>query len=494
MCSAAVCVLRPTGGKEGSIAATIAATPASGAIIFTNQADIAANAVNVKATNSPVTINRVDLNFNLRPWLYFARISIYDGTTLAGSKDITASTATEITVGTSYTVRVEGLNILVADGETKVITAKLTGAAALPAGVTTQAVITDFLANAIRGTDGAGISQYAPAALLATRTVTATTGDAAVIEVSTAAVNPSVARPGQVGETATTYDIPLLAISLKAKYNGAVLRGLRFDTSASTSLANIIAGYKLYDGDTNIASTSTEAAAISTRFDGLNLAIAKDQTKTIWLKADVLSTTAHYAEGEWASTSLDAASATNEIEAEDATTYAGTAITGSRAQGTAVYFYTMAPTLALGSVSIAADPPIAPSSSYSANATIQIKVTPIGGDIYIPVASSTAASSGILASSQNETGSTTLTQSFSTTDASLSPSGYNWVVRLGETKTFTVTGVLRNLDVYFNVFERMLLTNIKWSTTDISLNDATNTWDWGLTNFKTPEVFLNANT
>lgn len=498
MCSAAVCVLRPTGGKEGSITALISATPASGITTYAGSNDVAVVAADVKATGSDIVVNRVDLNFTSRPWLYVTKISVYDGATLAGSTDVTQSNTTEVTVGSSYYVRVEGLNILIPVGTAKTITAKVN--VIMAAGDTTQDMVINFPMNAFRGTDGAGIAQYTPAAAagLATRTFTVTTGDAGVVELSTATTNP-IERAELVGETATTENIPLLAINLKAKYNGVVVRTLGFDTFESSSLANIISTYKLYDGTTAIASTSSVAAGTpGAIFENLTLSIPKDTTKTIWLKADVLKTTDHFSEGESASATMALASTSagnnRGIYAEDATTFAQSAITGSAATGKTAYFYVKAPSLVLGATSIT---PVTGTSGSStpqeASAQIAFSVTAKGADIFMRLASSTAASSGIVAQTDAGAASTTLTQVFS---SNAEEGTYTWKVPIDTTKTFTVQGSLVDTGQFVAVgtdyFDRMSILDIKWALSDSNVETDYTTWTWGFTDFRTPQILLKA--
>jgi len=384
-----------------------------------------------------------------------------------------------VAVGTSYVVRIEGLNLLVPKDGVKNLVIKFD--VTLPVGVATTTTITYAIAgNALRGIDGAGLAQYAPLVTLGNRTLLIARSTVATLEVSAAADNP-LARAVIVSETNTTEDVELLRANVKAKFNDAVIRTVIVDfVDANYRLGAL----KLYDGSTLLAATTTEIGSgaatttptASTTFSNLSLRVSKDTTKTLIVKGDILATsTGGYA----ASVSLPVAATA--IIAEDAGDYTTvTTFTGSKAIGNGAYFYPVAPTLALASTEITGI--TAPSGSptpQQAQAKIKVNVTANGADIYVPKYG-TVASSGIVASSTR-----TLVYTFTSNATEKTAS---WLVPAGETKWFEVTAVLDGTSTAG--FTNLYLVNFKWGTTEATAATPANTWTWGLTSFKTSDIYL----
>jgi len=493
ICQTGACVTPPTTGVEGSILASIAGTPASGAEVYINATGVGVTAVNVKAAGSDVLVTRFDLNFSKRPWLYISNITITDGT-VTKTIAVTEANSTEITVGSSYTVRVEGLNINIPKDTIKVLTVKVDGASAMPGVETSTDVVLTIAANAIRGTDsGIGISQYAPTTALATRTFTVKSGDTAALEITANADNPK-ARPVLVGDTSLTTGVVLAKVDIKAKNKNAILRTVEFsDANAGSSTLSAI---YLYDGDTLLSSTSSIVSTTST-FSNVNLTIPKDTTKTLTLKADVYKSSGYYQTGGGATASSSAVFDANAsgFAAEDAVTYATATVTGSDVTAGVAYFFTKAPTLALASTSIVGLTGTTGSlSPQQAQATIRINVTANGGDIYIPIYSATNASSGLVASI-GMPGSVTLAGDIITSNADYGNTENNsWVIRSGATKYIEYVGVLAHAAsagaVGFSDY--MLISELNWGTTVTTALTPANDQTWGLTDLKTGPIFLQA--
>ncbi|MDP2864339.1 MAG: peptidoglycan-binding domain-containing protein, partial [bacterium] len=178
----------PTGGAEGGILGTINSVPASGVEVLTTATGKAVAAINIKAIGD-VVVNRLDLNFDHRPWLYISNVIVTDGTT-SKTLAVTEAGTSEVTVGSSYLFRIDGLNISIPKDTTKTLTVKVDGVTALPGSDTTEDIILTFAADSVRATDGVGLSQYAPTASLATRTFTVKEGDTANLEITANLDNP----------------------------------------------------------------------------------------------------------------------------------------------------------------------------------------------------------------------------------------------------------------------------------------------------------------
>jgi len=463
----------PTGpATEGTLSATAAATPANAQTIYVGQIDKEIAGITVKALGSDILLSRIDINFTTRPWLNISTITITDGTTVV-AYDVTEANTVEVTAGSSYLVRVLNLGITVPNNTTKTLTIKVTPK--LVAGDDTETITYNIPANGLRGTDGAGIVQYAPSTTaLTARTFVVTTASGA-LTLSANASNP-VERAIMGNATAVTENVELLRFDLKATINDVIVS--QISTSAITDTNGVTQTLKLYDGDTLLAATSTVTGSAHV-FAPLNLRVTKDATKTLSIKADIpIVTTAK----QNASTSV--AIATGGITSADAGTYAGITAGGSTATGKKVHLYTIAPSLALVSTSIATNRAgrTDGSNTISADATIRFNVTAVGGDIY--VSSSTA---GVSATTTNTASITTTISSSYTTNADTST---NWIVRDGETKWFEVTSFITNSSPTAG-FVYMDFASFTWGTTTAANTYA---WDWDTIpqNYRTSAVYLQA--
>lgn len=458
-----------TPGVEGSITAKYSASPITGEDYNAGEDNVNITGVEVKATNSDVIVNRIDVAFRSRPWLNVSEIAIADGSTVVKTMDVNSSNSIENTVGTLYTVRVEGLNILVPEGTTKVLNVHVDPR--LQAGESSTTVTYFVPEDGVRATDGAGLTQQAPStAALADRTFVVEVDDVARLEVSEHSENEEDPRNVVVSETSTTENVTLLVASVMAKTNGAILREVTVNASGTVPANTVL---KLYNNDTLLASESVSGAANAT-FDDLSVSIARDATSKLSVKADIPSGN----EGTVASVSLTAAS--NTIVAEDATTFANVNVTGSDVTGGDAHLFVKAPTLALVSGSTTVTP--VQDQASSATFTIRVNVTANGGDIYV----ASFASSGMVATSSHA--SATVSASSLDSDASEQGNG-SWRVSNGQTKWFDVTGQLTNTHTEA-ISVRALIDSISWGETAAGATDETQTW--GLEDLRTSTSVLQA--
>ncbi len=475
-----------TPGAEGSITVTKSVSPISGIEMNVGQSNVAVAAVDVKATGSDVVVNRLDVHFtsvsetscNVRPWTMISAATISDGTT-SKSVAVTSANTTEVTIGSDYMVRVEGLNMLVSKDTTKKITLSV-DSAGLPVGATTCTPTIQFGINAVRATDGAGISQTGPSSALSTSTFVITTGDTGTLTVSTNTDNPK-ARNVIVQETAQTDDVVLMKFDVKAKNNDVILRTVRIQANSSDTLATVLPTVKLLDGTTELASTST--AATST-FSNLSVTIPKDTTKTFTVMGTISRQDTNFSEGTWVSANLTA----TDISGEDASTFATVTASGSNLDPANAYMYLQAPTFALVSSSIVNVAGTSGSTSQAADAVIRFNVTATGADIYVRNYSSTAASSGVVAQAQDSaTG--TVAQTF-TTNATAGT--YAWKVSAGDTKYFEVTTRITNETEYaVGYYAGLEVLDVKWGTSDVDVDGSYYTQTWGITDLETSKAYLN---
>lgn len=470
-----------TPGAEGSITAKYATTPSTGESVYAGDSGVNIAGIEVKATGSDVRVNRMDINFtgaHPRPWFKIAKIAIADGATIVRTMELTSANVLEVTVGSSYTVRLDGINVVVPKDATKVFNILIDPI--LQAGESSgQTVTYKILASGIRGVDGASVQQYAPSPALGDRTFKVITSEVAELEVSAHSDNQGVDRNVIVSTAVKTTDIPMLVMNIKSKTSASVIRKIVATTTDSVNAATVT--LRLYDGTTLLKS----AAGNSAVFDELNLSIAKDATKVLSIKMDYPQTSA--VTGTASGTIAVAASSSTDcgIVAEDAAAFATIDVKGSNVETGKAILFDKAPSLAyVGTEITRVRPPNTASNTQWADFKIRINVTAMGGDIY--VASNT--SKGLLATTSVPASSSIPAGLSLISNATLS-TAENFLVKSGETKYFEVSARIEN-DQAQAYYVRGLLENIKWGVADSAPTRTVQ--DWGLGEFKTSEVLLEA--
>ena len=467
-------------GGEGYITAKLYPTP-SDTTVYRGTSNVGVYGFEVKAFNSDINVQRVTLKFTKRPWLNVSHISLYEGANAVVGIEATSDAFEEVTVGTEYRLYLTGLNVKVAKGTTKVFTVKVTVPSITHS---TDAVEVSLIANGVRGVDGAGLQQYAPAdTALAARTFTITAAAVGAIEVSLNTGSPSEGAV-IVSTAATNEDVALAKINLIAKYSDIYVTRIKLtlDGTFSNGVATVIPVVRLYDGDSALKAVTGATGTGGLDFTELEISIAKGATKTLTVKADVARLyTAYTTAGDNASISITGSTST--VIAEDAT-YTTATVSGT-ATGKSIYFYEKAPSLTLVSASISSK---VVEAKQEADATIKLSVTALGGDVYIRKYDSTTTGDSGLVGTKIESGiGGTLVFSVAS-DATVS-SGGHWVVYSGETKTFTVSG-------YIPVggtagLNGMYISKVRWNTDDGAT--WTNwTWDSIKLIFRTDKVYITA--
>ena len=478
-----VAVLEGTapGAEEGYMEATLYAVPAD-STVYQGTNDNSVYGFKVEASLSDVTVQRVTLKFNKRPWLYTDHIALYEGSNKIAEITPTASAFEEVTAGSDYNLHLTGLNVTVPSGTSKIFTVKVN----VPSlSHSTGAVTVRLIANGVRGVDGAAIQQYAPSAQLGTRTFTIASADTANLEVSLNTASPNEGAI-DLSTTSTTEGVELAMINLKAKNSDVLITQLILTGTNGTSngLATVLPAVSLYDGD-NVLQTVTGGASMTFSLTSNPISISKDATKTLTVKADVAKVATSYTTaGDYVRVALTG-NATN-ITAEDAnyTTLANANISGT-ATGNYVSFYDKTPELALVSTSIK-QVSAGSSGEMGAEFSITLSVTALGGDIYI--AKFDATTPGFTAAKQGSYGGAIAYDITSTANVS---SNANFLVGSGETKSFTVSGWIPEGTAGM---EGAKITDVRWNTDDGSTwtrwNGAAAPWQSIPIIFKTNKVYV----
>lgn len=291
--------------SDGSITISASGLVSTGQTLKKGDMDKPVIAVRAQATAGPVTVSRVDVHFSTRPWLVFSGITLKDGTgkVLATKPLVSAADATEVTVGSDYLVRFEGVNAVVVPGSDTnfVVTANVLSATdkipaagtSLNVGIPTGAIRT---INGKGYTDSVGLgTAFSSGANTITLSGTGSTGD---LYTRISPTTPST-RTENVSSSNTTYDEVLGAFDVKLQNQSGTLNTVVVNINTNNAAYNVptmIQNVRLYDGSTLLGGASTFTAAnpgVAT-FTNLTIPLTVDVWKTLTVKADVLATSTSF--------------------------------------------------------------------------------------------------------------------------------------------------------------------------------------------------------
>jgi len=270
-------------GVEGELSLRALPSPANNQVVNWGVSNEPVMAIELKAKDSTIKVNRIDLLFDkARPWDHVNNVALYDGDNAIAGRAMSSANTTEVT-STSRRMRFSGLNITVPANGTKVITVAVS-TDSRPRTISTDMTMS-VLAEYVRGVDGAGLTQ------VNTGTAVRTYQNAGAAEGATVTVTANVDNPKEgfgIVDVNNTTEHELLKFDLKATKDGAKVKSIMF-TAGGTATATDIVAYKLYDGTTLLGSESYSATFT---FDNLDLEIAKDATKALSLKVEVIKNAA----------------------------------------------------------------------------------------------------------------------------------------------------------------------------------------------------------
>jgi peptidoglycan hydrolase-like protein with peptidoglycan-binding domain len=358
-----------TAGEEGTLTAEVQAVP-TGVTVYEGDKNVAVMAFKVKAKDSAITIDRVDLTFNAGSavvYKYINYAALYDGDNAIKGSDLNSSTMDKTTDSSGnayYTVRLSGLNVKVDKDSEKVLTVKVSAVPVYPSG-TLPSFTVKIAANGIRGTDTAGIQQYAPTGEIS-KSFNLATAETGRVEAS---LNSNSPKEGiQIVSEDDDTEITLAAFDLKAKKQNVTIDTVTVNVTASVTSS--VKALRLYDGSTLLSektpSSFSAAGTTSVAFDGdMEINVAKDTTKTLTVKALIAKNTNN-------ATYIVALASVSGTDANENSLSATPGI-----DGYTQYVYTVAPKLTLDSSGVNK----AAKNNYEV--TLNVKVTAMGGDIYV---------------------------------------------------------------------------------------------------------------
>ena len=496
----------PGGATEGSITADLAASPAANANIRT-QTDVPVWGVDIKAVNSDMTMDRLDLQVSVtpvggsaeNPGIFIRNIKVWDGSTLLKEVAVDSSTFTKDS-SDRYHIIVSGIGFKVVKGAERPVTVSFTVASISSTDVNRTVAVQGYAGNTqnVRATDTVGLQSYADMSGSAnTRSHTFKPAGASTLTVSTnSALNKSLASSNSYKLSSTngvTKKI-MQAFDAKAETGNAKITKLYIGTNA-TSSAGVPTTYYLCNGsDTTCASPLASVGAGATdnlevAFTSLDIMVNQDTTKTFLIAADFPTTVG----GQAASSSIH----TNAVQWEKPDGSTASTTPASEFAGKDQYFFDSAPQWTLVSQSMKAVPGVVSVASSSVQGTITLKAKALGGAMTKPVigdftlvfASSTQANGAYTtdtASSQNALTASSTGITISPSDATVGEDG-EYTVTLTGSAFSNIAGTLTAGESQ-SLF--MAVKNIDSVTGTVTITNQT----WGLDDFFTDRAVLTKGT
>ena len=481
------------GGTEGLITTKLSATPADNANVRTST-NYSAYGIEVKAIGSDMTVDRADLQVAVtvsgtaqNPSSFITGISAYDGDTLLVSKSLSSSDFNKDS-SDLYHIIISGMNFKVSKDATKTLTFKVNTASISSSDTARVMTIRGYTGNSqnIRAYDTLGLQSYTDMSAAANvRTHTFNSAGASTLTTSANVASTPKSNNSKVSSTDGVQNLTMQAIDFKATTGNATITTVKVTVRATTT-TGMPSTLELLDGSTvlgsqTVSDTSSDASEKIT-FSGLTVAVAKDATKTLTVRATFPTTVS----GQAASTSIAATAADVVYEKPDGST--GNAGPSSVIAGNDQYMYSAVPKWSLVSASANGTAGVVGVASSSVTATIVLKAKADGGSMTKPTAgnftfvfASTTAANGAYTGANSI--SVTPTIQTSPTDSSVGDAGEY---------TVTLTGVIYSNNSSLGSSQALFgaIANIDSVVGDVTITNQT----WGIDTFYTSPVQLTKGT
>jgi hypothetical protein len=241
--------------------------------------------VELEAVDSDIMVNRVDVLFSERPWLYFDEVNlVMDGVevaTLSRSGDFTQ-------VGSNWRARFTGLDLVIREDDTADLSVEVRVLDSMASTRLSHKVNVSIPENGIRGRDGAGFDQYAPDAVSAMTPVEVgpfsesfTDGD---IRLTLSSKSPQKATI-LLNETGRTNGVSVLYFDIEARDDDMEVTDVWVEFAVGTGTVEAaLHRARLYDGNTLLDTKSVSDNIV--KFEGVDRAISERSTREFRVEVD----------------------------------------------------------------------------------------------------------------------------------------------------------------------------------------------------------------
>ncbi len=398
-----------TPGVEGTLTASIYATPATGTKVYEGDDMKKVLAVELEAKLSDVRVERIKLKLdaatsgNTDRDFYddiADRIYIMDGNTVLASASLNSSTVIEETTGNFY-VTVTGFNLVIPKDSKKILSVALDAQGNFDSAFSNDSWTLTVPAEGIRGVDGAGINLYAPSSGTLARNFStqADLSESASLAVS---LNSNSPKAQQVICTSGSDEdecngLELARFDFKAEddtvtVTNFVLDIVRTNNATPTAAGNVASGTVayLYDGSNSVGSASvvsTSATVMTATFTDIDWDVPADTTRTLSVRLDII-------DAQSAADTLVVSTDAADVTAENSDGDDVSANVSGSADGKTFTIRKVGPEITLVSKSITTSgvPQSSAAQTFATStltATFNVKIKALGGSIVLGKVAST---------------------------------------------------------------------------------------------------------
>ncbi len=453
-------------------------------------------AAQFKATGSDITVKKIAVTIrhtvaDAFPWGAFSKLSLYDGSNLLAEIVPSSANAIENTFAQNYTFNFTGLNWVVPNNSTKVLTVKGTVVNNPVSDVQDDNWGVTIEADQLVFTDAAGINYSVASGNDVTRTsLTISTTLSATVNVSLATDNPKAQNVIVSTSGATRVEIMRFNVEVKDLDVTFSSGSVTITRGGGLNNSDIISA-ELWDGSTLLASaapswpyaTSTDG---SVSWSNFSLPIAAGTTKTLSIKVNIAAQSSSFEGGstKYVQISTSGPSLTGIDTNSNIRTADGTSLDSEK-----FYPFLKAPVFALSNASLTASGSTSSTVADLGTAKIVFTVTANGGDIYIPTSgnNTTTITKAIYKNGTSVTPSTSST-SWTCSNATEDTTTKFWRITSGSTATCEFNATFKLTGSGDAGYYEVRVNSIGWNTSATSTNAVTQ--DWGIDTLKTGQTYF----
>jgi len=447
-------------------------------------------AAKFKAVGSDITLKKVALRVvhasnDAFPWQAFTTLALYDGSTKLAEIALNSSNAIENTFAQDYTFNISGLNVVIPNNSSKVLTVKGTTVVNPVSNATNHTWTVTLRADQLVFSDTAGVTySVASGSNISSQALTLSSTQTATATVTLAVDNPK-ARNVIVSDSSPTR-VEVMKFNVEVKnLNATFNSGSVTVRVANATDQSLITGVELWDGGTLLAnsapswtySTSTTSAITWSNF---SLPIAAGTTKTLSVKLVLAQVASTFSNDGTKNVDISAGPSLSGVDTNSNVVSAN----GSSLTSEKFYPFLKAPVFALSSATLTASGSTTSKVSDLGTAKIVFTVTANGGDIYIPTSDNTT--STITGKINNAT--TITTKAWICTNATEDSTNKFWRIVSGNTATCEYNGTFTTSTAGYSYVN---ISSIEWNTSATSTGAVNQIW--GIDTLKTGQTYFTAN-
>jgi len=455
-------------------------------------------AAQFKATGSDITVKKAAVTIkhsanDAFPWQAFTKLALYDGSTKLAEIVPSQTNAIEKEFAKDYTFNFSGLNWVIPNNTTKVLTVKGTTVINPVANAISGTWTATIEADQLVYTDTAGVNySSASGSDVASQNLTLASTQTANVTVSLATDNPKSSNVIVSSSGTTRAEVLKFNVEVKdmnATFNSGKV-GITKTDGGTTGDFDVTAA-ELWDGSTLLASaapSSTSATTADINWSNFSLPIAAGTTKTLSVKLVFSAVASNYAPAGADKVQVTTGPVLSGIDGNSNVVTAD----GATLQSEVFYPFLKAPVFALSGATLTASGSTSSTVSDQGTAKIIFNVTALGGDIYLPTISN---STSIDATLYGPTGASTTIHGFAWTCSNATEDTTNKVYRIssGATATCNVEMVFTVDNVGSAGFYEVRMTSIPWATIATTTASAFTGQTWGIDTLKTGLTYLSGN-